>query len=257
MFPRILTRNHTAVVSHLKKASLLRTGVLLRNSDSNISTLNRLVSTNKIFIGSSMPTPTHLCRPAISLPALSTRPISAIAHYCDNDSDSDDDSDDDDDMAIEKTQADLVSSAKDAYLFCGPHQLEKDYHEKYCEFLQDKGYDVEIEYRVPDSRKRIDLVVTGLGNSKILIECKAGKNVTKKHVKQVEGYMKDSGIRTSILVNFYSDRSKRDSKKDHFGAVVVPEYWNEYHKHFTPNVTGVNISSQEFPTKKGWGSSTD
>ena len=210
---------------------------------------------NKITIGSNTPTPTHLPRnPAISLSSLSTRPLSAIAQY---DNEYSDDDDDDDDIAIEKIKKELISSAKKAYVFWGPHQLEILYHTKYCEFLQDKGYDVEIEYRVPNSRKRIDLVVTGLGNSKILIECKAEKNVTKKHVKQVEGYMKDSGIRTSILVNFYSDRSKRDSKKDHIGAVVVPEYWNECHKHFTPNVTGVNISSQEFPTKKGWGSSTD
>ena len=249
MFIRILTRNNpAAILSQLKKTSILTTGVLCRVGHGS-STQNRLASTTKTFLGSNMPTPTHLCRPAILLPALSVcRPISSVAQY----------DDDDDDMAIETIQEDLVSSAKDAYLFWGPHQLEILYHTKLFELLQDKGYDVMFQHPVMHgSRKRVDLVVKIPGKLDILIECKAGKYVTKKHVKQVEGYMQDSGIRTSILVNFYSDRSKRDSKKDHVGAVVVPEYWNKSHKHFTPNVTGVNIFSQEFPTKKGWESSTD
>jgi len=91
----------------------------------------------------------------------------------------------------------------------GPGLLESVYVAILCQELIIAGLEVKTEVPVPviyEGRKlelgfRIDILV----NDKVIIEVKSVENLAEVHHKQVLTYLKLSGIKLALLVNFNTD----------------------------------------------------
>lgn len=95
------------------------------------------------------------------------------------------------------------------YSTLGPGLLESAYEATLIYELQNKGLSVRAQVPLPliyndiklDVGYRVDLIV----NDKVLIEIKSVENLIAVHHKQVLTYLKLSGIKLGILVNFNTD----------------------------------------------------
>jgi GxxExxY protein len=95
------------------------------------------------------------------------------------------------------------------YTYLGPGLLESAYEAILLHELQNAGLKVNAQVPLPliyksvklDVGYRVDLIV----NDKVLIEIKSVESLNKVHHKQVLTYLKLSGIKLGILVNFNSD----------------------------------------------------
>ncbi len=95
------------------------------------------------------------------------------------------------------------------YAALGPGLLESAYEATLIYELQEKGLNVNAQVPLPiiynevklEVGYRIDLLV----NEKVIIEIKSVENLNPVHHKQVLTYLKLSGIKLGILVNFNTD----------------------------------------------------
>lgn len=95
------------------------------------------------------------------------------------------------------------------YSALGPGLLESAYEATLIYELQQKGLRVRSQVPLPliyndikmDVGYRVDLIV----NDKVLTEIKSVENLIAVHHKQVITYLKLSGIKLGILVNFNTD----------------------------------------------------
>ncbi len=95
------------------------------------------------------------------------------------------------------------------YAALGPGLLESAYEATLIYELQEKGLNVKAQVPLPiiynevklEVGYRIDLLV----NEKVIIEIKSVENLNPVHHKQVLTYLKLSGIKLGILVNFNTD----------------------------------------------------
>lgn len=95
------------------------------------------------------------------------------------------------------------------YSTLGPGLLESAYEATLIYELQNNGLKVRSQVPLPliyndiklDVGYRVDLIV----NDKVLIEIKSVENLIAVHHKQVLTYLKLSGIKLGILVNFNTD----------------------------------------------------
>lgn len=91
----------------------------------------------------------------------------------------------------------------------GPGLLESAYEKTLIYELKKRGLLVESQVPIPiiydeiqiESAFRLDLLI----NKKVIIEIKSVEKLTKLHHKQVITYLKLTGIKLGILVNFNSD----------------------------------------------------
>jgi GxxExxY protein len=95
------------------------------------------------------------------------------------------------------------------YATLGPGLLESAYEATLIYELQEKGLNVKAQVPLPiiynevklEVGYRIDLLI----NEKVIIEIKSVENLNPVHHKQVLTYLKLSGIKLGILVNFNTD----------------------------------------------------
>jgi GxxExxY protein len=95
------------------------------------------------------------------------------------------------------------------YKELGPGLLESVYEQALCYELRELGLEVKSQIDLPliyrgvkmDGKLRIDVIV----NDQILIEIKSVEELSSVHHKQVITYLKLSGLKLGILVNFNSD----------------------------------------------------
>jgi GxxExxY protein len=98
----------------------------------------------------------------------------------------------------------------------GPGFKERIYQQAYALELESRGITFECEkaievayreWRIPG--QRIDLIVEGI----VLVEIKAVHTLKALHVAQVRSYLKTTGIRVGLLMNFNSILMKSGLKR--------------------------------------------
>ena len=106
----------------------------------------------------------------------------------------------------------VIGAAIEVHRELGPGLLESAYEECLCYELSQAGLAFERQLTLPVQYKRIrldcgyraDLVVQGV----VLLELKAVANVTDVHIAQLMTYLRISGIRVGLLINFNSTSIK-------------------------------------------------
>ncbi len=91
----------------------------------------------------------------------------------------------------------------------GPGLLESVYEEILFEELKNKGLSVKRQVEVPIIWKNIklskgfraDLIV----ENKVVLELKSVKSLEKVHYKQLATYVKLTGLKLGMLINFFED----------------------------------------------------
>jgi GxxExxY protein len=95
------------------------------------------------------------------------------------------------------------------YNSLGPGLLESVYEAALAYELQEEGFKVEIQVPIPviyneiklDLGFRADIIV----DKQVIIEVKSVENIAEVHHKQVLTYLKLTGIKLGILVNFNTE----------------------------------------------------
>ena len=100
----------------------------------------------------------------------------------------------------------IIGCAMEVYKTLGPGLLESVYQTALKKELEDNGFVVETEVPLPLNYKgvqmncgyRMDMVV----NKKIIIELKSVNEFQPVHYKQLRTYLKLSGKKVGLLINF-------------------------------------------------------
>jgi GxxExxY protein len=101
-----------------------------------------------------------------------------------------------------------IGAALEVHTELGPGLLESIYARALAKELKDRGIAFEIEVPVPVyykgeiiSHHRVDLMVEG----RLVIEAKAVERLAPVHVAQVLAYLRLTGARIGLLMNFNTD----------------------------------------------------
>ncbi|MFO8067928.1 MAG: GxxExxY protein, partial [Bacteroidales bacterium] len=108
----------------------------------------------------------------------------------------------------------VIGAAIDIHKSIGPGLLESAYENALAYDLKALGFDVRQQVSMPFIYKeikqevgyRIDIVV----NNKLIIEIKAVETVVPVHYAQLLTYLKLSGIKLGLLINFNSKTLKNN-----------------------------------------------
>lgn len=100
----------------------------------------------------------------------------------------------------------IIGAALDLHKNIGPGLLESAYENALAFDLRELGFEVKQQVAMPfiykevkqDVGYRIDLVV----NNKVLIEIKSIENLAPVHFAQTLTYLKLSGLKLGLLINF-------------------------------------------------------
>ena len=100
----------------------------------------------------------------------------------------------------------IVDTAVAVHRHFGPGLLESVYEIVLAAELQERGLDVQRQVPVPikyhgihfDETFRADLIVGG----KVIVELKSVEQLTKVHYKQVQSYLRLTGMKLGYLLNF-------------------------------------------------------
>jgi GxxExxY protein len=111
----------------------------------------------------------------------------------------------------------ILGAAYKVHSALGPGLLENAYKECLCHVLQSEGLFVEKEKTLPlvfetvklDAGYRLDLLV----ENKVVIEIKAIESFTDVHTAQVLTYLKLSGYKVGLLLNFNVADMKKGIKR--------------------------------------------
>jgi GxxExxY protein len=106
----------------------------------------------------------------------------------------------------------IRSAIYEVYFMLGPGLLESSYEFALKHELQSCGLQVKSQVKLPLTYKeavwedayRLDLLV----EDQIIIEIKSVESLSNMHHKQLISYLKSSGLRLGILVNFNTDYLK-------------------------------------------------
>jgi GxxExxY protein len=109
-------------------------------------------------------------------------------------------------MEINKITGSIVDAAYRIHEEAGPGLLESVYERILTDILMSKGLSVERQVSIPiqfdgkiyDDAFRADLVVEGC----VIVEIKSVDRLSPIHKKQVLKYLKLSGIKVGLLLNF-------------------------------------------------------
>lgn len=113
-------------------------------------------------------------------------------------------------MADEEITAKIIGAAIEVHRHLGPGLLESTYEVCLCDELAQRGLRHENQKPMPVSYKgrtidcgyRIDLLV----ENRVIVELKAVQEVINVHQAQILSYLKMSGLKTGLLINFNSPR---------------------------------------------------
>jgi len=102
----------------------------------------------------------------------------------------------------------VIGAAIDIHKTIGPGLLESAYENALAYDLKELGFDVKQQFPMPFIYKkvkqevgyRIDLLI----NNKLIIEIKAVEIIAPVHYAQLLTYLKLSGIKLGLLINFNS-----------------------------------------------------
>ncbi len=109
---------------------------------------------------------------------------------------------------VEETAKEIVDAAMAVHMALGPGLLESVYEVCLCHELAQRGIAFESQVPLPISYKgvkleaglRLDLLV----NQKVIVELKAVENTQPVHEAQLLTYLKLTGLRLGLLLNFNS-----------------------------------------------------
>lgn len=102
----------------------------------------------------------------------------------------------------------FIGLAIDLHRSCGPGLLESAYEAALAHDLRESGFKVRQQVAMPfvykdvrlDIGYRIDLII----NEKVIIEIKSVENLLPVHFSQTLTYLRLSGVKLGLLVNFNS-----------------------------------------------------
>jgi GxxExxY protein len=108
----------------------------------------------------------------------------------------------------------IIGIAINLHRKIGPGLLESAYEKALAYDLREKGFDVKEQVTMPFVYKEIELEVGYridlLVNDKVLIELKSIENLAPVHYSQTLTYLKLSGIKLGLLINFNTKILKND-----------------------------------------------
>jgi GxxExxY protein len=120
-------------------------------------------------------------------------------------------------MELNQITQEILDSAYKVHTALGPGLLESAYQACLVYELKKKGLNVEVEKALPliyeevklECGYRIDILV----EQKVVIELKTVEAFTDVHTAQVLTYLKLSGCKVGLLLNFYSKSMKNGIKR--------------------------------------------
>lgn len=120
-------------------------------------------------------------------------------------------------MEINAITREILDSAYEVHTALGPGLLESAYQACLAYELRKKGLSIEVEKALPliykevnlDQGYRIDLLVEG----KVVVELKTVEAFTDVHTAQVLTYLKLSGCKVGLLLNFNTKSLKNGIKR--------------------------------------------
>jgi len=118
---------------------------------------------------------------------------------------------------LERIAADVVDSAMKLHIALGPGLLESVYTVLLEHKLKERGYRVEREHPVPVEFEgvrfevgfRADLIINGC----FIVELKSVEKLVPVHGKQLLTYLKLTGCRLGLLINFGEELLKNGIKR--------------------------------------------
>lgn len=120
-------------------------------------------------------------------------------------------------MEINQITHEILDSAYKIHSKLGPGLLESAYQACLVYELRKKGLRVEVEKPLPliyeevklECGYRIDMLV----ESQVVVESKTVEAFTEVHTAQVSTYLKLSGCKVGLLINFYTKSLKAGTKR--------------------------------------------
>ncbi len=110
----------------------------------------------------------------------------------------------------------VIGAAIEVHRHLGPGFIEKIYQEAMCLELDARGFKFEreraivVHYRgIPIPGQRIDLIVEG----RVLVELKAAARIESAHEAKVISYLRSTGLRLGLLLNFNGRTVKEGLKR--------------------------------------------
>ena len=118
---------------------------------------------------------------------------------------------------LEDIARDVVDASMKLHMALGPGLLESVYTVLLEKKLQERGYSVEREKAIPvvfegvqfEMGFRADLIVDGC----FIVELKSVEKLAPVHAKQLLTYLKLTGMRLGLLINFGETRLKDGIKR--------------------------------------------
>lgn len=111
----------------------------------------------------------------------------------------------------------IIKSAIEVHQYLGPGLLESIYEECLCKefelngikYLRQKELPIKYKNITLAEKYRADLIV----ENKVLVEIKCVENILPVHKAQLLTYLKLTGLRIGLILNFYTDLLKRGIKR--------------------------------------------
>ena len=108
---------------------------------------------------------------------------------------------------VEAVMFRIIGAAIEVHRHLGPGYLESTYHQALCIELRLRGIPFEFERRIAVVYKgqtihgtKLDLIVDG----KVIVEVKAVSQLEEIHGSQLVSYLRATGMRAGLLINFNS-----------------------------------------------------
>ena len=103
----------------------------------------------------------------------------------------------------------IIGAAFEVHNVLGPGFLEKVYQNALAKELKVRGYQVDIEVKIPVYYKGElvgDYFADVLVNKRIVLELKALNDLTSQHEAQIINYLKATGHKIGLLLNFGTNK---------------------------------------------------
>lgn len=115
-------------------------------------------------------------------------------------------------IEINERTGQIVDAALKVHTFLGPGLLESTYEACLAHELKLRGFGVSTQYPIPlvyeglrlDVSYRADLVV----DNAVIVELKAVQSLESIHEAQLLSYLRLSGFRVGLLINFHEEHLK-------------------------------------------------
>ncbi|MEQ8765459.1 MAG: GxxExxY protein [Planctomycetota bacterium] len=120
-------------------------------------------------------------------------------------------------MDVNEVSGDVVDAAMKVHTALGPGLLESAYEACLVHELRQRGHAVGVQEVLPvhyegvriDAGYRVDLLVDGV----VIVELKAVRELLPIHEAQLLTYLKLSGVKVGLLINFNVQRLKDGIKR--------------------------------------------